>query len=140
MTDMGCSIEETSELKLDFGKISSAAARCRDLVPVAVQNIDTGEVILLAYTNEKAFQVCMKTGRLVLWSTSRNELWEKGKTSGESFDVVEAFVNCEQNSLLYRVRPRRGGICHTKNKQGVPRNCFYRRINRGDLSLENTDP
>jgi len=65
---------------------------------------------------------------LILWSTSRNVLWEKGKTSGETFDLLEARVNCEQNSLLYKVRPARGGICHTRNARGAPRNCFYRRI------------
>ena len=69
-----------------------------------------------------------------------NELWEKGKTSGETFDLVEVRVNCEQNSLLYRVRPRRGGICHTKNRKGEPRNCFYRKLNLGTGKLENTDP
>ena len=74
------------------------------------------------------------------WSTSRNELWEKGKTSGETFDLVEVRVNCEQNSLLYIVRPRRGAICHTKNKAGQPRNCYYRRLDLASGKLENTDP
>ncbi len=134
------SIEECLALLLDFSKVSCVADKCADVLPVAVQDIDTGEVILVAYTNEKAFRVCMKTRTLVLWSTSRNELWEKGKTSGESFDIIEAYVNCEQNSLLYKVRPRRGGICHTKNREGAPRSCFYRRINMDDLSLENVDP
>jgi phosphoribosyl-AMP cyclohydrolase len=82
----------------------------------------------------------MQTRSLVLWSTSRRELWEKGKSSGETFDVVEARVNCEQNSLLYIVRPRRGNICHTKNAAGQPRNCYYRRIDFDTLALENLDP
>ena len=64
----------------------------------------------MAYTNELAFRKSIETRTLVLWSTSRNELWEKGKTSGETFELIEARVNCEQNSLLYRVRPRRGSI------------------------------
>ena len=76
----------------------------------------------------------------MFWSTSRNELWEKGKTSGETFDLIEVRVNCEQNSLLYRVRPRRGGICHTKSRRGDPRNCFYRRLDLDSLELENLDP
>jgi phosphoribosyl-AMP cyclohydrolase len=133
-------LEEGKKLKLDFGKVSQAARACPDVIPVALQNIDTGEVILVAYTNELAFKRAVETRRVVLWSTSRNELWEKGKTSGETFDLVEAYVNCEQNSLLYQVRPRRGGICHTRNKEGKPRNCFYRRINLQTLELENTDP
>ena len=133
-------LEEGSELTLDFAKIAKIADVCRDVLPVAVQNIDTGEVILLAYTNELAFRTSVETRTLVLWSTSRNELWEKGKTSGETFELIEAYVNCEQNSLLYRVRPRRGGICHTKNRHGEPRNCYYRRVNLTTGELENTDP
>lgn len=131
--------EESSKLCLDFDKLAGAA-RCGGVLPVAVQNADTQEVILLAYTNREAMDIALRERRLVLWSTSRNELWEKGKTSGESFDLVEARVNCEQNSLLYRVRPRRGGICHTKNRRGEPRNCYYRRISFETGALENLDP
>ena len=54
-------------------------------------------------------------------------------------DLLEARVNCEQNSLLYIVRPRRGGICHTKNQSGEPRNCYYRRIDMDTLALTNLD-
>ena len=131
-------IEESAVLQLDFQKLSKLAGA--GVVPVAVQNIDTDEVVLLAYTNQKALELALARRSLILWSTSLNELWEKGKTSGETFELVEAYVNCEQNSLLYRVRPRRGGICHTKNKVGQPRNCFYRRINLATRELENIDP
>lgn len=133
-------IEECADLRLDFKKLEKAAACGADVVPVVVQNADSGEVILLAYTNEAAFRKAMREKKLILWSTSRNELWEKGKTSGHGFDLVEAYVNCEQNSLLYKVRPRSGGICHTFNSRGEPRNCFYRKINMRTLALENTDP
>ena len=129
-------MEETSVLQLDFGKLDKLSG----VLPVAVQNADTGEVILVAYTNEAAFHRAMSGRRLILWSTSRGELWEKGATSGETFEIVDAFVNCEQNSLLYRVRPKRGGICHTKNRAGHPRNCFYRRIDPDTMTLENLDP
>lgn len=132
-------LEEGSELRLDFDKLAKAA-RCGGVLPVAIQHADTNEVILVAYTNEQAFRLTMAERRLVLWSTSRNELWEKGKTSGETFDLVEARVNCEQNSLLYRVRPRRGGICHTRNAAGAPRNCYYRRVDPATGRLENLDP
>ncbi len=133
-------LEEGAELQLDFRKLAKAAASSPDVLPVAVQDADTQAVILVAYTNEQAFRLALRERRLILWSTSRNTLWEKGKTSGETFDLVEAFVNCEQNSLLYRVRPRRGGICHTRNRAGQPRNCYYRRINLDTLRLENLDP
>ena len=132
-------LEEGKELKLDFAKIAKVAKVCQDVIPVAIQNADTREVILVAYTNEVALKKTLETRTLVLWSTSRNELWEKGKSSGETFKLVEAFVNCEQNSLLYMVRPRRGGICHTKNAKGQPRNCYYRRIKAPAMELENVD-
>ena len=137
---MAKELEEGSELTLDFNKLEKAVGQSKGIIPVAVQHADTGEVILVAYTNELAFRRSVETKSLVLWSTSRNELWEKGKTSGETFDLVEARVNCEQNSLLYVVRPRRGAICHTKNKSGQPRNCYYRRVNLETLKLENLDP
>lgn len=133
-------LEETSELRLDFSKLAKVAAACPDVLPVAVQHADTGEVILLAYTNELALRKCLSSRLLVLWSTSRNELWEKGKTSGETFELVAAYVNCEQNSLLYKVRPMRGGICHTKNKENQPRHCFYRELDLNSLVLHNRDP
>ena len=133
-------LEEGTELKLDFKKIRQVAESGSDVIPVAVQNIDTGEVILVAYINETAFKESCRTRRLILWSTSRKELWEKGKTSGETFELIEAYVNCEQNSLVYKVRPKRGGICHTKNSRGDPRNCYYRRINLETKQLEKIDP
>ncbi len=133
-------LEEGLKLALDFGKIAKVAKVCPDVIPVAIQNADTREVILVAYTNEIAMKKTLESGTVVLWSTSRNELWEKGKTSGETYDLVDAFVNCEQNSLVYSVRPRRGGICHTKNLKGQPRNCYYRRINPKTLALESIDP
>jgi phosphoribosyl-AMP cyclohydrolase len=121
-------LEEGSQLKLDFSKIWKIAQNCKDVIPVAVQNADTKEVILVAYTNELAMKESFEKKKLILWSTSRNKHWFKGETSGETFDLLEARVNCEQNSLLYIVRPCRGGICHTKNAAGQPRNCYYRKI------------
>lgn len=132
-------LEEGSKLQIDFAKIAKIAETCREAIPVAIQNIDTKEIILVAYTNELAFKKSIETRTLVLWSTSRNELWEKGKTSGETFELIDVFVNCEQNSLVYTVRPRRGNICHTKNKDGNPRNCYYRKINLDSMELENLD-
>lgn len=137
---MSKELEEGVELTLDFNKLEKAVGQSKGIIPVAVQHADTQEVILVAYTNELAFRKSIEAKSLVLWSTSRNELWEKGKTSGETFDLIEARVNCEQNSLLYVVRPRRGAICHTKNKAGQPRNCYYRRINLETGTLENLNP
>jgi len=144
-------LEETTELTLDFTKLEKVGRQVSDtragggvehdpgVIPVAVQNADTKEVILVAYTNEFAMRESFAKKKLILWSTSRNKLWFKGETSGETFDLLEAYVNCEQNSLLYVVRPCRGGICHTKNKAGAPRNCYYRRIDLDSLQLSFVD-
>ncbi len=129
-------IEEGSELHLDFSKISSIN---NDVIPCAVQDIDSGEVILVAYVNDEALKLALKSRAAVFWSTSRNEIWEKGKTSGETFALLEVLVNCEQNSLVYKVRPNAGGICHTKNQNGDPRNCYYRSIDFSSTSLKSMD-
>ena len=120
------SIEETTQLQLDFDKLNRV--RGQDVLPVAVQDAATGEVLLIAYTNEEALRETLHTGSLVLWSTSRGSLWRKGEGSGNTFAVRDIRVNCEQNSLVYLVEPRVGGICHTKNAQGESRNCYYRRL------------
>ncbi|MCI8966262.1 MAG: phosphoribosyl-AMP cyclohydrolase [Lachnospiraceae bacterium] len=125
-------IEETNELQLDFRKIASMSGQ--EVIPVAVQNADTNEVILVAYTNEQAMLESVRLRRLVLWSTSRNALWHKGKTSGNEFELTDIFVNCEQNSLVYKVRPMKGNICHTSYK-GVANNCFYRRLDMDSMKL-----
>lgn len=108
----------------------------QEVIPVAIQNVDTKEVILVAYTNEQAMLESIRLRRLVLWSTSRKELWYKGKTSGNEFELTEILVNCEQNSLVYKVRPLKGNICHT-SYQGVANNCFYRRIDMESMRLVN---
>ncbi len=132
-------LEEGTALTLDFDKLAKAA-EVGGVLPCAVQDAGTGEVILVAYVNAEALRVALDTRSAVFWSTSRNELWEKGKSSGETFDLLEVRVNCEQNSLLYIVRPRRGGICHTKNQQGQPRNCYYRRLDFATGALVNLNP
>jgi len=133
-------LEEGKELMLDFEKIVKIAASGCHVIPVAVQNIDTREVILIAYVNREALETAVSTRTAVFWSTSRNELWIKGKSSGATFDLIDVLVNCEQNSLVYLVRPRSGGICHTKNQKGEPRNCYYRRLNFESWELENLNP
>lgn len=133
-------LEEGTTLQLDWTKLESIGQKQQGVIPVAVQNADTQEVIVLAYVNEQALEESIRRRTAVFWSTSRNKLWVKGETSGETFELLEVRVNCEQNSLLYLVRPRRGGMCHTKNQQGEPRDCYYRRLNMETRELENLDP
>jgi phosphoribosyl-AMP cyclohydrolase len=133
-------LEEGTSLCLDFGKMARAVRESPDVIPVAVQNADTREVILVAYTNKLALEKSVETRIATFWSTSRNELWIKGMTSGHFFELVEVRVNCEQNSLVYFVRPKGEGICHTRNAAGRARNCYYRKLNMGTSRLENIDP
>ena len=128
------SIEGTNVLKLDFNKINSFPANC-NVIPVAVQNSITGEVILVAYTNEAAFNETVKQRKAIFWSTSRNKLWFKGEESGNTFTVQSIYVNCEQNSLVYKVSPDKGDICHT-SVNNKANNCFYREVDLENLELK----
>jgi phosphoribosyl-AMP cyclohydrolase len=103
-----------------------------------VQDAASKQVLLLAYTNEAAFQQTLQTKIATFWSTSRNQLWVKGKTSGDYLAVQQIKVNCEQNSLLYLVQPQGQGACHTKDPQGKPHaTCYYRQvINSQQLKLD----
>ncbi len=122
-------VEEGPQLTLDFGKVQRAAACGEGLVPVAVQDADSGEVLIVAYVNEEALNYARREGVAAFWSTSRNELWVKGATSGNGLELVEIRVNCEQNSLLYRVRLKGEGACHTLGADGRARlGCYYRRL------------
>lgn len=131
---MSKELEEGRELKLDFAKLAKVAGTGQAVLPVVVQDADTKEVLILAYANEAAFEHTLKTKIATFWSTSRNELWVKGATSGDFLNLVEVRVNCEQNSLLYIVRPAGAGSCHTKDASGKARSgCYYRRIAGGQL-------
>jgi len=125
-------LEDSGTLILDFEKLRKVA-QCQDpVVPVIVQDADSKEVLILAYANEKALEHTLQSGLATFWSTSRNELWIKGKTSGDELKIVEVRVNCEQNSLLYLVRLVGKGSCHVKDASGKARfGCYYRRI-KGD--------
>ena len=129
--------ENGKTLSLDFTKLASVAATGADVVPVVVQDVDSREVLIVAYANELALRRSFEEGKAVFWSTSRNELWIKGLTSGDYLELVEVRVNCEQNSLLYLVRPAGAGACHTKGKDGCARaGCYYRSLDEeGNLSF-----
>lgn len=131
---MSKEIEEGLKLNFDFTKLRKAVAQCEsDVVPVVAQDADTKEVLIVAYANKLALETALKEGMATFWSTSRNELWLKGKTSGDYLKLVEVRVNCEQNSLLYLVRPAGKGACHTKGKDGLPRrSCYYRSLDLTD--------
>ena len=129
-------LEEGTKLTLDFGKLHKVGEAGQSVVPVVLQHAATKEVLFVGYANELALQETMKTRQAVLWSTSRNELWRKGETSGDTLDLVAVRVNCEQNSLLYIVQPRKGGVCHTKEGSGKTREtCYYRQLAEAELAF-----
>lgn len=110
------------------------------LVPAVVQNAVDGEVLMLGWVNRQAWEQTLAAGRATFWSTSRNELWEKGATSGDWLTIVEIRVDCDDDTILFRVKPEGQGACHTRNQSGRTRSsCFYRRL-EVDGSLKNLDP
>ena len=129
-------LEEGKQLTIDFTKLQQIGQSGAAVVPVAVQDADSKELLIIAYANDQALQQTLAEGVATFWSTSRNELWIKGATSGDMLDLVEVRVNCEQNSLLYLVRPRGNGACHTVDAGGSARStCYYRRLNSGQLEF-----
>tara|TARA_B100000989_G_scaffold128864_1_gene95701 strand:- start:667 stop:1080 length:414 start_codon:yes stop_codon:yes gene_type:complete len=131
-------LEEGALLNLDFSKLKKVAACGENIIPAIAQDHETGEVLIVGYANELALKTAKIEGMATFWSTSRNELWIKGKTSGDFLEIIEIRVNCEQNSILYMVKPRGKGACHTKDENGVPRqSCYYRKLNSaGDLEFD----
>jgi phosphoribosyl-AMP cyclohydrolase / phosphoribosyl-ATP pyrophosphohydrolase len=97
------------------------------LIPVVVQDDQTGEILMMAYMNAKALDRTIRTGEAHFFSRSRKALWHKGATSGHTQRVKEIRVDCDQDALLLRVEPD-GPACHT----GAP-SCFYRRLDKGRL-------
>ena len=94
----------------------------RGLVPAIVQDVENGEVLMLAWMNRESLQRTLEEGRTVFWSRSRGELWRKGDTSGHVQHVEEVRADCDSDVLLVRVH-QEGAACHTGE-----RSCFYRRL------------
>jgi phosphoribosyl-AMP cyclohydrolase len=124
-------LENGTQLSLDFKKLAKVAACGEDLIPAVAQDANTGEVLIVGYANALALETTLSEGKATFWSSSRNELWIKGKTSGDYLEIVEIRVNCEQNSVLYRVKPKGQGACHVKDERGIARTgCYYRKITK----------
>jgi phosphoribosyl-ATP pyrophosphohydrolase/phosphoribosyl-AMP cyclohydrolase len=94
----------------------------RGLIPAVVQDAITKEVLMVAYLNEEALNLTLRTGETHFWSRSRNEIWHKGATSGNTQKVVEIRIDCDQDTILIKVNPA-GPACHTGNQS-----CFYRSL------------
>jgi phosphoribosyl-AMP cyclohydrolase len=92
----------------------------RGLVPVIVQDVRSGAVLMLAYMNEEALRLTQEMGEAHFWSRSRRELWHKGATSGNVQRVREILIDCDADTILLKVDPA-GPACHTGEYS-----CFYR--------------
>jgi phosphoribosyl-AMP cyclohydrolase len=90
-----------------------------DLIPAIAQDAQTGEVLMLAYMNRQSLAATLKSGRATYWSRSRNELWEKGATSGHTQKVLEISLDCDGDALLLKIE-QIGAACHTGDKS-----CFH---------------
>ena len=98
------------------------------LVTAIAQDATNGEILMVAYMNEAAWKHTLETGRATYWSTSRNELWVKGETSGHLQHVREVLVDCDADAVLLKVEQVGGVACH----EGY-RSCFFRRVEPGGL-------
>lgn len=95
----------------------------KGLIPAIIQDINTGEVLMMAYMNENSLRMTMETGYTHFWSRSRQKYWKKGETSGNVQEVKEILVDCDADTLLIKVLQHGSGACHTGK-----RTCFYRNI------------
>lgn len=93
-----------------------------DLIPAIIQEKSTGEVLMLAYMNKESMKKTFETGYTWFWSRSRQELWNKGATSGHLQKVIEIFGDCDDDTLLITVE-QTGAACHTGNHS-----CFYTQL------------
>ena len=112
----------TNELKFDE----------KGLIPAVVQNIDTKEILMVAYMNKETLEKTLETGRATFWSRSRQEVWEKGATSGDYIYVKEIRVDCDGDCLVLLSEPA-GAACHTGN-----RSCFFRKV-EGETLVEDKE-
>ena len=113
--------DETHELRPKFDN--------NGLVAAIAQDAETGEVLMLAWMNAEALARTLETRRATYWSRSRGEIWVKGETSGQTQDVIEIRVDCDQDAVLLKVR-QTGGACHTGRES-----CFYRIADASGLTL-----
>ncbi|MEI7754278.1 MAG: phosphoribosyl-AMP cyclohydrolase [Actinomycetota bacterium] len=97
------------------------------LVPVIAQDINTKDVLMVAWMNRETLQMTFTEGRMVYWSRSRQEVWRKGDTSGDRQFVREAFYDCDADVLLFKVEQEGNGACHTGAYS-----CFFRRFGAQD--------
>ncbi len=110
-------------IKLEFNKAGG-------LVPVIVQDYQTGEILMLAYMNRDAFNATLSSGKATYYSRSRQTLWVKGETSGNMQQIKEIRIDCDDDTVLLKVEQLGGAACHTGH-----RSCFYKKVEDGSIRI-----
>jgi phosphoribosyl-AMP cyclohydrolase len=110
-------------IKIDFNKMGG-------LAPAIVQDNKSGEVLMLAFMNEEAWEATLKTGKATYYSRSRNQLWVKGETSGNVQMVKEIRVDCDNDTVLLKVDQIGGAACHKGYKS-----CFFQKLENNTLTI-----
>ena len=106
-----------------LGKIQWDA---QGLLPVIVQDVQSGHVLMLAWMDRQALQQTLVKGEAVYWSRSRQCLWHKGETSGHTQRIVDIRLDCDGDALLLKVEQKGGIACHTGRES-----CFFQRLQKG---------
>ncbi|BHH83348.1 phosphoribosyl-AMP cyclohydrolase [Desulforhopalus sp. 52FAK] len=112
-------------VSLDFSKSEDG------LIPAIVQDHETNEVLMLAYINKLAWEETLKSGKAHFWSRSRSKLWLKGESSGHIQKIHEILVDCDDDTVVYKVEQLGGAACHTGH-----RTCFYRIVDGEKLTVQ----
>ncbi len=99
----------------------------KGLVPAIIQDVDTGEVLMLGYMNEESLRRTLSGDDVWFYSRSRQELWHKGETSGNYLKVRSVVMDCDSDTILVKAHPM-GPVCHTGNKT-----CFFQPLMKQDL-------
>jgi len=110
-------------IQLDFKKTGG-------LIPAIAQDYATGEILMLAYMNQEAFDVTLTSGKATYYSRSRQTLWTKGETSGNVQRVKEIRIDCDDDTVLLKVEQLGGAACHTGH-----RSCFYKKLENGSIRV-----
>ena len=96
------------------------------LIPVIAQDAETGEVLMLAYMNEEAFNATLETGKASYYSRSRGKFWMKGESSGNTQEVKEVRMDCDNDTIVLKIKQIGDAACHTGH-----RSCFYKKFENG---------
>ena len=111
-------------VELDFSKSADG------LIPAIAQDWQTGDVLMLAYINKEAWEKTLETGVATYWTRSRQRLWVKGESSGHIQKIKEIFVDCDLDTVVFKVDQVGGAACH----EGY-RSCFFRKVEKDGLQV-----